>query len=337
MNEYYLCYPNRHVSWVPTAPPTDAWIRTAYFGDVFQTMEQHLQVDGLTFHLTSDYRKLPSYGDRVVAVLQEDEPARIPRYANRVLATFTCYGTHQPLRSNPLVHPTYANFLAFARHLRNVILRLPGRLRYRWHQYTKKSVSPVYTIPLGYANQEALPLKPIEERSRDVFFSGSVEHRNDSSYLRQWLGTPKYHARRRMLESLKDIKNHHPDVRIDVEVKDTFMSAVEASAETYSERMMDAKICPAPRGTSLESFRFFEALRFGCIPIVHTLPSRWYYDDAPVIRIDDWRELEDVVLHLLNRPSLLQEKHNAALEWWDEYCSEKAIGTFIAKRINQLL
>lgn len=335
MNEYYLCYPDRHVSWTPTDPPTDIWTRAAYFGGIFQVMEKHLRVDDLTFHLTSDYRKLPSYGDDVVAVLQEDELARIPRYADRVLATFTCYGTTQPLRPNPLTHPSYANFLAIARYARNLLLRLPGKLWYGWRQFIDQPVSPIYTIPLGYANLEDIPLKPVEKRSRDVFFSGSIEHRNDWSYLRQWLGTPKYHARKRMLESLKEIENRHPDVQIDVELKDTFMSAVEASSKTYSERMMDAKICPAPRGTSLESFRFFEALRFGCIPIVRALPSRWYYEGAPAIRIDDWQELEGVVLHLLNRPSLLQEKHEAALNWWGSKCSEKAVGKLIAERINE--
>lgn len=337
MNDYYLCYPDRFIAWSPFDPPTNEWTRSAYFGGIFEVLEKHLETDDLTIYLTSDFRKLPSYGDDVIAVLQEDEPARVPRYASRVLATFACYGTSQPLRPNPLTHPSCANLLAAVRYTRNFLLRLPGKLRYGWRGFMDQSVPPIYDIPLGYANQVSLPLKRMEERSRDVFFAGSITHHEDPDGLRKWIGTPKYYARKQMLESLQSLDRRYPNVEVDVKSEPTFGSSITSSARDYSKRMMNAKICPAPRGTSLESFRFFEALRFGCIPLIRALPSRWYYDDAPAIRVDDWEELEDVIPHLLDCPARLQKKHDAALDWWESKCSEEAIGRFMAERVNELL
>jgi hypothetical protein len=108
------------------------------------------------------------------------------------------------------------------------------------------------------------------------------------------------------------------------------------AAEVYSKQMMNAKLCPVPRGTSLESYRFFEALRFGCIPIVEALPARRYYDEAPVIHVTNWSELDRLVPALLDHAQKLREKHEAALHWWRTKCSEKVVGEFMAQRINQL-
>ena len=254
-----------------------------------------------------------------------------------MLVTFTCHGTDQPFRPNPFTQPSLPNFLSAVQFVRNALLRLPGRARYTWKRL-KDPVSPIHTIPLGYANQIDLPFIPLQERTHDVFFAGSVEHNVDSrSSIKQWLGTPKYYSRRQMLESLSALQDQHPEISVDLQTRTTFRASMEASAEAYSQRMMNAKICPVPRGTSLESYRLFEALRFGCIPIVEALPSRWFYDDAPVIRISDWHEIEDLVPELVRDSSLLRQKHEAVRHWWNTRCSEEAVGKFIAAKIKDTL
>jgi len=107
-------------------------------------------------------------------------------------------------------------------------------------------------------------------------------------------------------------------------------------AETYSAHMMNTKICLVPRGTSPETFRFFEALRYGCIPVTEVLPSRWFYDGAPALIVDDWSELGDLVTDLLTTPERLEELHADALDWWHRVCSEAAVGRYVADILNRV-
>ena len=55
-------------------------------------MEKTCATPTSTSHLTWDSRRLPAYGERVVAVVLGDEVGRIPRYADRVRAVFKSYG-----------------------------------------------------------------------------------------------------------------------------------------------------------------------------------------------------------------------------------------------------
>src|SRR6266446_4107614 len=68
-----------------------------YFARAFAAMESTLERQGLTFYLTWNLDELPSYGPDVVAVVTGDEPARVPRYFDRIAATFKGYGTRPPL------------------------------------------------------------------------------------------------------------------------------------------------------------------------------------------------------------------------------------------------
>jgi hypothetical protein len=99
---------------------------------------------------------------------------------------------------------------------------------------------------------------------------------------------------------------------------------------------MNAKLCLVPRGTSYETFRFFEALRYGCIVVTEALPSRWFYEGSPAIQITDWNELETILEKLLKDQNLMQEKHEESLNWWKTRCSEAVVGEYMAEKLNSL-
>ena len=333
-NDYILCFPDRTERWSPYGPPHPHWLRTAYFGRVFQAMERHLDLEGLTVYLTADERTLPSYGPHVVAVLQEDQPSRVPAYFDRVRATFTCHGIHQSIRPNPLREPSLPNALSAGMQLLNWGRRLPGRLRRTGLQYTRDDLPPIYTIPLGYANQVEVPYRGIEDRDHDLFFAGSVAHLDGSRPAwRGWVRSPKRASRERMVDALRTLQERRPDLSLALHIRSSFRAAVSSPAAWYSEQMMNARICPIPRGTSLESFRFFEALRAGCIPIVEALPSRWFYDGAPALRVSDWREAPALIEALLDDAARLRDRHRAVREWWRTTCSEEAVGHYMARRL----
>lgn len=97
---------------------------------------------------------------------------------------------------------------------------------------------------------------------------------------------------------------------------------------------MNTKICLVPRGSYFETFRFFEALRYGCIVIAEKLPSHWFYDGSPAIQVADWSELDDVI-ELIENNSLL-ELHQKSLDWWNTLCSETAVGKYMADKLNSI-
>lgn len=346
VNKYYVCLHNQEpIEWDPFNPIQKITPECTYFGKAFIEMEKTLEPQNLIFYLTVNLEQLPSYGTNVVAVVFADEWCRIPWYFHRVGAVFKCYGTRLALGCNPILKPSYLNFLALIHYLRSWLLQLPGLLH--WSIQTLKgflfrlSVPPIFDIPLGYYKQLEIPIKEMDNRSYDISFCGSILHRNyPRGSLRYWLQTPKKLSRSMMLSTLEKLQQKYPNLKIQLSpldyFKPGFTTTSEEEAKSYSEAMMNTRICPIPRGTSLETFRFFEALRYGCILITEALPPRWFYQGAPAIQIQDWDELEPVLLELLHNQQLLQIKHQESLHWWSTKCSEAATGAYIAEQLNLL-
>lgn len=313
-----------------------------YFGKVFQTVENHLKKQGLTFYVTMcEMNELPSYGENVIVVILGEEWGRIPQYSHKVGAIFKCYGRPR-LECNPLLKPSYFNCMITMQFLRNSILTVPGIVNYQFQKVKNwllgKGIASIYDIPLGYYNSEELSIKNMEERHYDVFFSGSTVHEHYPIWsLQHWLKTPKTVSREQMLSSLTLFKKKHPEFEVEFSVTSAFgqQDNIEVS-KSYSERMMNTKICLAPRGTTTESYRFFEAMRYGCIVVTEALPSRWFYNGSPTIVLANWGELEGTLEKLLANKQLLQEMHQQSLNWWETKCSEAVVGKYIAEKLNSL-
>lgn len=357
-NKYYVClgYRKEPIPWNPLDEKQDINYHTAYFGKVFVAMEQSLLLEGLTFYLTWNIQTLPSYGQDVVAVVLGEEWSRIPKYFNRVRALFKCYGTRLPLGGNFFTNPSYLNFLSLVRYLRIQVHRVPGVVHYvaektkAYLRSDKAREGAIFDIPVGYANQAELPMKPITSRRYDLYFSGSVDNQVYPFWKPQrWLQTPKSISRKQMIASVNELKKKRPDLNIEIDITPSFtprllnvqkregISGGGPRARSYSEEMMDTKICLVPRGTTPETPRHYEGMRYGCVLITETLPARWYLDGAPVIQVRDWGELGRVVEELLGDERLLQKKHTETLSWWRSTCSETAVGAFIAEQINATL
>jgi hypothetical protein len=91
----------------------------------------------------------------------------------------------------------------------------------------------------------------------------------------------------------------------------------------YRALMDDTVFVPCPGGWSnLDTFRTYEALEAGCIPIVERRPGFEYYTRLlgthPMPAVHDWREGADVVRRLESEGST--ERLRAACErWWSDY------------------
>ena len=328
MPRYFLDLPGAAapVAWDPHAGPLPERADTRYFGAAFAHMEETLEDPDLDVFLTWDVRRLPEYGDRVVAVVLGDEGGRVPRYLHRVRAVFKCYGTR----------PAAAGLADLPRWGLHWLRWLPGaaalaRVRIAARAGRGPLPARVLPIPLGTYNQLELPVVPMRDRPTDLFFAGSVEHTRGAL---QRLASPKARARREMLAALQRLGEARPGLRIDVRLTPGFDASVAAAPDAYSRALMDARVCLAPRGTSPETFRVLEGLRCGCVVVTGPLPGHWFYRDAPLVRLKRWRDLPQA-LPALDDHVELERRHAASLAWWQERCSEAAVGRWLAQRLNE--
>ena len=345
-NRYFVCLPGQRRV-VPLDPFTyrpdeyPKFIEIDYLAGAFRTLEQS-GLENLTFYITWDVHELPSYGDDVVVVLMGDEWCRFPNYLGKVRAVFRSHANWPMYTGNLAAGVTYSNLISGVQFLRLHLIGLSGRLNYLIN-YFRGRTQPTEThiIPLGYANQLALPVTAIENRHTDVSFMGSVNNELPSKRsLKYWLRSPKTVAREKMLKNAHTLQKTRPDLNIYVQGTEQFTGNLLAGGQTledeknrYSSKLMDTKICLVPRGSSLETFRLFEAVRYGCVAICEQLPKRWYYDGLPAVQIDRWNDLERVVDGLLSDPERLEQLHQDAVNYWQTHCSEAVLGRFIAAQL----
>jgi hypothetical protein len=140
-----------------------------------------------------------------------------------------------------------------------------------------------------------------------------------------------------MLSELKRFGAGHPELRAKVSVSGDFRQLGGAEVSSYAEAMMDSRIALVPRGTVAESYRLFEAWRYGCIAICEQLPPRRFLDGAPAITLPSWRELGPVLEELLGDPDRQQALHEASLAWWRDVCSEPVVGRRLARQLRALM
>lgn len=342
-NRYFNCLtPSREpLEWDPRDPPAQgSWPNAGYFGRAFAAMERGLHHRGLTFYLTFDIERLPSYGPDVVAVVVDNELARIPAYAPRVRATYLNLGARPQLGCSPFTEPSLLNAAALGVFARNAALWLPSGARYASSRLrgslAGSRIGAVHSVPVGTFNQLDLPLKPFAERPTTIVFAGSVAHQGQGVRALKNRVAPKGLSRSSLIRHVEALAAGHPEVVADVGVTGEFWESVHSDEEAYSRRMMDARFSLVPRGTVPVTARFLESLRYGCIVITDHLPPLWPYAQAPVVRLRDWSELEPVLLDLLADEPRTLALHEQTLDWWRRACSEEAVGDYLAATLNAL-
>jgi hypothetical protein len=330
-SRYILCTPWDKPIEIDIYNWKDEGLFIKYWLRVFQEFEKVSSLSGLTFYLVWNHilvPELPSYGDHVVAVLASDEECVIPPYVNKVRFVFKTIGFY-PWCGASLREQSAASVFKCARDwtrwARCFLLFL------RVNRFSLKQGRRMLT-PMGYARQTDLPGKPFETRRYLVGFLGSIENRAHPRFsIKRLVGTPKHIARSRMVKSLQRLAAAAPDRVYYGETASFRESTTLGAGERYSEIMADTKICLAPRGSSVETYRFFEGMRQGCVVICNRLPPHWFYVGCPAIQIDDWGNLEAEVKALTADPQRLLDLHRETVAWWRTKLSEPAIGSLIAK------
>lgn len=167
-------------------------------------------------------------------------------------------------------------------------------------------------IGTGYplAAREFLPQYHEQAMARplDYFFAGQITHKR-----RQQL--------RDALEVVKEFSDHN-NLKGETVYSQGFTQGVEP--KEYYKKLASAKIAPAPSGViTPDSFRLFEALEAGCIPIADTRDPNgrfkgnywnWLFgEDVPFPVLEDYDQLQGYMIEARDN---WVTRSNRIFAWW---------------------
>ena len=97
--------------------------------------------------------------------------------------------------------------------------------------------------------------------------------------------------------------------------------------ETYLSDLENSKFCPVPRGNNLETFRLYEALECGTIPIyVHNMGDDTFWElissKLNLIYLDSWEKASEFIKVLLDRPADAEKYRIKLVENWNNWKKE---------------
>lgn len=191
-----------------------------------------------------------------------------------------------------------------------------GQLEHPNQDIWRMTPRPLYSLGYTYIGEGYTPL------TRSALRNQSTGHEEDRPIDWSFAGQITHQRRREMLNgtSLATPGQIYPTDRF-ADFEDGL------GPDEYYRLMARSKIvlCPAGPATP-DSFRAFEALEAGCIPIVDakcqafdTKGGYWralFGNGHPVPEIHDWREVDEYIDLALTDYS---ERANRVFAWWQEY------------------
>ena len=173
-----------------------------------------------------------------------------------------------------------------------------------------------------YFNNKKVSCLPIGYKSGTFFKKEIVERK----YKWAFLGTPHKSSRHDLLFQFSDIEPSFSH-----KTKKFNNKILEVSE--MSEILTSTKFIPCPNGfVHPETYRLYEALECGCIPIVENTYK--YYErlfpNNPFIKIDRWIEAKPVIREWGD--DQIKQKREECRTWWSQYKDQ--LQEFIINKIN---
>lgn len=156
--------------------------------------------------------------------------------------------------------------------------------------------SKVLTIPLGYHWKNRSPSIPLDKRKYRVSFHGT-----------DWKG------RSEALAPLVKINNSNIQFYAD------WKDPSQLNEDEYLDLLLNTVFVPCPRGNNIETFRFYEALDCGCIPVFTELPEVLRDSGLPFLKTETWTKVVEAIQHLNANPLILAEYHKNLMNAWISY------------------
>lgn len=165
----------------------------------------------------------------------------------------------------------------------------------------------------GYPPQmhELMPVDP-PEKTLDYFFAGQITHKTREE-MQKWLIE---------IDKWDGLKG-------EVIFTDGFTKGLKPA--DYFAQMALAKTVPAPSGpVTTDSFRLFEALEAGAIPITENREYwKFFFGQEELFPVlDSWEYLQG---YIGDQIALYPSKHNNVFAWWQDYKRQ-----MVLKIVNQI-
>jgi len=142
--------------------------------------------------------------------------------------------------------------------------------------------------------------------------SGVINTNNNRKYKWAFTGTPHKSSRHDLLYQLSNIKPFfcHKTKKFDKNI---------ISVDKMSEVFSSTEFIPCPNGFfHPETYRVYEALECGCIPIVENAYK--YYDrlfpNNPFLKVDMWAEAKNIINGW--NDNKIKMKREECKNWWDD-------------------
>jgi hypothetical protein len=169
--------------------------------------------------------------------------------------------------------------------------------------------SKAILIPLGYANGRSgkyLPVPPTFGERKNIFaFSGSLD-------------------RPCRVESLDALKAVTPN---EIHLRTAWSDPEPQNGQQYNASLRNAKFVPCFCGSkALESFRVYEALEHGAIPIYVPAQSTTgttdefvsQYGPNPLLGFPTWSAAAEMLSTLASRHDVMEKHRQKLMAWWSE-------------------
>ena len=141
----------------------------------------------------------------------------------------------------------------------------------------------------------------------------SDRQKKNSKYKWAFTGTPHKSSRHDLLFQFSDIKPFfcHKTEKFNTKI---------ISVDEMSEVLSSTEFIPCPNGFfHPETYRLYEALQCGCVPIVENAYK--YYDrlfpDNPFIKVDKWADAKPIIRGW--GKDQIKKKQLECKSWWDGY------------------
>ena len=163
----------------------------------------------------------------------------------------------------------------------------------------------VLTIPLGYhwtvRDGKAGPLKKTPQLPfRETVWS--------------FFGTD-WHGRREAMKPLLEVPGGKSQFFAD------WKDAANLEKDAYVSAMLDSIFVPCPDGNNAETFRFYEALECGAIPLLVRTEkgaawTTWLEKNLSMVLLDSWEHAANLVQYLVKNPTSMEAYRSKVLLSW---------------------
>ena len=171
--------------------------------------------------------------------------------------------------------------------------------------YVRKDIPPtdkIITVPLGYVRNRTLKgkFKKLSERSLAWSFAGSVDKP----------------SRIEMLQTLATVEPNS------MKLLPTWKHPLPEEADEYMKTLENTRFVPCARGQNYETYRLYEALEAGCIPICigdpnneHECYNKLIGDNAILIS-KDWLSVKSMIQQINNNTEALDQIQENLTKYW---------------------